>query len=490
MYRFRQLFLFLLLLFTATPALALETKSSALSSLQRYQLPNGLRVWHLPRLDSKSVIVMLAVNTGSRYETTANNGISHYLEHMLFDGTERWNEEQIKDVISTRGGIWNGWTTKELTGYYAQVGDRDADIALDWLSQIVFHSILPADKIDKERHVVFQEKGGQYGWLVNKLEAWGYGYDLSRKVSQQLFPNSTLTMSVIGEEDSLNQINREMLLAYYKQYYTPRNAVLIVVGNITPQQLRTLVKKHFGNLPAGNKSPDFVTPTSPNAGPYQVKVGGPMLNDQISLMTGVQTVGKKHRDRWALQVLSEFMDRDLSQEIRTKRGLVYSIGAYNSSFKDVGYFAISTRSEEKHRDAILQYIDTYIEQLRQGKIDAKRLAEAKTALIGRWSISMEDNMTRASWLLDWSTILSDNEVVPDYDAEINKVTAADLVRVIQSYFVPQRRFVGIHQPVITVFSGLLIGGVVLLLIIGGAIGYKLWRRSKVKAIAKVKSAEV
>ncbi len=477
----RDLVLFPLLLCVASTTIpkSLEAKSNPSIPLERYQLANGLRVWHQYRPDSKSVIVYLVIKTGSRNETAANNGISHYVEHMVFTGTERWNEEQVKDTISNIGGSWNGWTDREQTGYYAMVADRDISTALDWLSQIVFHPTFPADKVEKERHVVFQEKGGQYGWLINQLEAWGYGYDLSREVEKALFPNSTLTMSVIGEEESLKRIDRNMLLDYYKQHYTTENATLIVVGNIELSQLKTMVTTYFGNLRSQGK-PNTIKPAIPaNQGNYRVKVAGPMLNDQIRLMTGAQTVGDKHRDRWTLDVLAKMMKRDLTDEIRTKRGLVYSLSAYNNSYEDVGYFAVFTRSEEKHRDTILQLVDGYIENVRQGKVDEKRLAEAKTALIRSWLISREGNGAIAGSLISWSAILSNTEPIPDYVSEIEKVSAKDLVRVVQTYFVPQHRFVAIHQPAITLIIGLQIAGIVIIIIVGGFIIYKVWSRKKV-----------
>jgi predicted Zn-dependent peptidase len=235
---------------------------------------------------------------------------------MLSIWSERWTEEQVKDTIANIGGSWNGWTNKEQTGFYALVADLDVEIALDWLSQIVFHPTFPVDKVEKERHVVFQEKGGQYGWFINQLEAWGYGYDLWREVEKALFPNSTLTMTVIGEEDSLKRIDRNMLLDYYKQHYNTKNATLIVVGNVEASQLRPLVAKYFGDLRSHGEPTAIDKAVSADKGAYRVKVAGPMLNDQIRLITGTQTVGDGHSDRWSLDVLAKMMSRDLSEEIR------------------------------------------------------------------------------------------------------------------------------------------------------------------------------
>jgi predicted Zn-dependent peptidase len=131
------------------------------------------------------------------YERLANNGVSHFVEHMLFVGTERWSEDEIKDIITRRGGRWNGWTGEETTTYFVQISAQDLNIALDWLAQVVFHPTFPADKIGKERQVIFQERLGRYGWLINTLDSWGFGYELDRNVRRALFPHSTLGLRIV-----------------------------------------------------------------------------------------------------------------------------------------------------------------------------------------------------------------------------------------------------------------------------------------------------
>jgi predicted Zn-dependent peptidase len=166
----KQAALFLLFLLPLLATAKVAAQQSEPFPLQRHTLPNGLRVWCQPRPDSESVVALLVIRAGSRYEDLSNNGVSHYVEHMLFTGTERWTEEEIKEIIRRRGGHWNGWTGEERTTYFAHVSAQDVDIALDWLTEVVFHPTFPADKVDKERQVIFQERWGRYGWLINTLE--------------------------------------------------------------------------------------------------------------------------------------------------------------------------------------------------------------------------------------------------------------------------------------------------------------------------------
>ena len=449
--------------------------------LYRVTLANGLRVWCQPRPDSESVAALLVVDAGARYETPANNGVSHFVEHMLFTGTERWSEEEIKEVIRRRGGRWNGGTDEEQTTYFAHVSAGDFGIALDWLAQVVFHPTFPADKVDKEREIIFQERWGHYGWLINTLDALGFGYELDRDVRRALFPGSTLGLRVVGEDASLESLDRAALLGYYGRYYTPQNATLIVAGNVTPAQALEQAQAYFGDLAGQGERPATPdTPPMPASGPQQVTVRGPMPTDQISLMVGARTVGRADPDRWALVVLAETLGNDLQEEIRYRQGLVYGLGAYQVSFDDTGYFAIATNSEQNHRQAILDTIEQHLEQVRRGEVDAGKVAEAQAALKGRWWLAMEDNVERAAWLAQWTSVLSAGQPVPDYPAAIGAVSPGDLVRVAAAYFTPQRRYLGLHQPVATVASGAQAAGIGVGLALSAWAARRVWRWAKAR----------
>jgi predicted Zn-dependent peptidase len=444
----------------------------------RHTLPNGLRVWLQPRSDSSSVTALLVIRVGARYEQLANNGISHFVEHMVFAGTERWSEEEIKDTITRRGGRWNGWTDTETTTYFAQVSSQDLDLALDWLAQVVFHPTFPADKVENERRIIFQERWGRYGWIINTLDSLGFGYELDRDVRRALFPGSTLGLRTVGEDESLEKLDRAALMSYYQAHYTPENTALILVGNFVPDQALDKSAQYLASVTRqGHPSPPEATTLSDN-GPHQVTVRGPMPTDQTRLMLGAQTVGRMHPDCWALDVLAEVLSQDLMREIRYRQGLVYGLGAYNTVFDDVGYFVISTTSASKNRAKIEATIEAYLDRISRGEVDPARVAEAKAALKGRWALSMEDNVQRAGWLAEWAQMLEDDAPIPDYTAVIEAVTSADLARVVKTYFTPQRRYVGLHQPVLTVSSGATLMGAAIGLGLAAWLGRKLWSRRR------------
>ena len=446
--------------------------------LTRYTLSNGLRLWVQPRADSQSVAAVLVLDAGSRYEAPANNGVSHFVEHMVFTGTERWSEEEIKQAITRRGGQWNGQTGSESTTYWANVAASDLDVALDWLAQIVFHPTFPADKVDKERQVIFQEKWGRYGWIINTLDSLGFGSELDRDVHRVLFPDSSLGLRVVGEDASLDSLDREALLSYYRSHYTPDNTALIVAGGVTPEQVLASVQGLFGEIEAAGRPAAPETPRLPDSGPQRVTVRGPWPTNQVRLMVGARTVGRLHPDRAALQVLAEVLSTELTEEIRYRQGLVYGLSAYNAFFEDAGYLAVSTTSGGGSTQTIQDAAEAYIEQIGQGQVDAELVAQAKAALEGRWALAMEDNVQRAFWLAGWSAALSAGDPLPDFRASIEAVTPEDLSRVVAAYWTPERRFVGLHLPVVTVGSGVRLAAGGLALVAGVWLARRLRRRGK------------
>jgi predicted Zn-dependent peptidase len=437
----------------------MNTQPSSASShrpaaVQRFTLPNGLRVWIEPRPQTEAVTVLAVLRAGSRYETPDNNGISHFVEHMVFDGTEKWpTEEEVMDVITHRGGEWNGWTGEETTTYFVQLAQRHVEVAFDWLSQVVFHPIFPPDKVDKERDIIFQEKMGRYGWLINTLDRLGLGYELDRDVRRAIFPGSTLGLRIIGEDASLDRITRPALLAYYRAHYIPANSVLIVVGKVSVEDAYALVQKYFGAVTSTSPLPSAPsTPPLPAHGPHLVTVRGPLPTDQSALMVGMRTIGLAHPDRWALAVLAEILQEDLLKEIRFRRGLVYDLHAFTDYFVDTGHLGLITEFDSPKRAEIQRVIEQYFDKVRRGEITAEQVHHAQAALKGQWALEMEDSTDRAAWLAQWA-FEADGSAILDYDAAIDSVQPADVQRMVETYFTPERRYVGLHHPAVTVPHG-------------------------------------
>lgn len=226
-------------------------REEGMFDLRRARLANGLRVWVKPRPGTATVVLLLQVPVGSRNEAENNNGISHFLEHMLFTGTARWSEEEVVEVIRRRGGESNARTAREDTVIWLHLKSDDVDLGLDWLSEVIFRPRLEAEKFDKERQVIIQEKGGEIGALERVgdwIEDMGLGWNVFRAVRHRLYPKSSLLLPIIGVDRSLRRITYEQLLAHYHQHYVPNNMTLIAVGDVDAEQLLERAGERLGSL--------------------------------------------------------------------------------------------------------------------------------------------------------------------------------------------------------------------------------------------------
>ncbi len=441
--------------------------------VDRFVLPNGLEVWHQERPHTGTVSLIMVVRVGARHETRHNNGISHFLEHMLFDGTERWDEHELREVIRQRGGYYNALTSYEYTAYEVHLLAGDLEPALDWLAEIVFRPSLPAEKIEPERQVLMQEKGGRSSRALDLLESWGLGYDLALTLRRRLFPGSSLGLRVAGEDESLDRIDREMLSDYHRRHYVPNNMTLIAVGDVPAAALRSALERYLAGFAAGPQPPQ--PPTPPRAGrEIRVVQRGPNLSDRSAMRCGARTVGASHADVATLDVLAEVLSNRLTDEVRLRRALVYSIGAYNNTFCDTGYFVIRTASDAGKMPTITAAVARHLERLQTEPVPAAELAEAKATLKGQFALATQSNVNLAWLYASHATWCRPGMAVPPYGQRIDAVSAEDLLRVAQHYFVPENSYLGVYRPAVTAKTGAL--GVAAGLAV--AMGVWLWQRGQ------------
>lgn len=424
-----------------------------LLQIDQTALDNGLQVWCKPRPGTGSVVIRLVVRVGARYEIDGQNGIAHFLEHLIFDGTPRWSEQDIRHVIERVGGSFNGWTGHEGTVYEAEVLADHLDVALDWLAEIVFRSTLREDQVEKERGVIFRERGGRLGAFLSTLEDLAdrlhIDYDLYKSLMRQLFPGAALEREVIGYERTLQHITRADLLAFYRRFYVPNNMVLLIVGDVTTANAMAAAQHWFGAL-----TPGPVPPTLPASGAapgrfVQIDTRWPDWIDRAYLWYGARTVGAGHPDQAAIAVLSWIVGDRLCEEMRERRGLVYWLGASNNTMTDVGYFSIETDSDGRHVQDILDYIEVVMNEIKSGDLPADTLAYAKQALRGRNVLSMDSNDRLAEVFTGPALTLQPGESVPDFFAEIESVTLADVRRVARAYFTRDNSYLAVARPAFT-----------------------------------------
>jgi len=435
----------------APPASAPLLSEEGMFDLRRTRLANGLRVWVKARPGTGTVVLLLQVPVGSRHETKANNGISHFLEHMLFTGTARWSEEEVVEVIRRRGGESNARTAREDTVFWLHLKSEDLDLGLDWLSEVIFRPRLDEDKFDKERQVIIQEKGGEIGALEQVgdwIEDHGLGWNVFRAVRHRLYPKSSLLLPVIGVDGSLRRITYEQLVDHYHQHYLPNNMTLIAVGDIDADRLVEHAGQRLGGFAGGALPARPATPPATTAG-FDLRLRGPNVNEQGQILLGAPLPGLNHPDRWALGVLADILNTSLTQDMRFKRGLVYGIDVYPAQYSDVGQFVVYTTADSSKFDEIIAEVERRLDEAGRGELEPNTVLEAKSALRGRLLLGLETNADLGWWLAEMSLFLPDQEPMPDMFAAVEAVTPADVARVAREYLSPARRYRAIHRPGVT-----------------------------------------
>ena len=424
-----------------------------LNAIRRTTLQNGLRLWVRQRPGTGTVAILAQVPVGSRHESKENNGISHFLEHMIFTGTRRWDEHEVTEIIRRRGGEANARTAQEDTVYWLHLKADDLALGLDWLSEVLFRPAIAVEKFDKERRVIINEKGGNWGrfkYVMEWVEDRGFGWNIFRAVRNRLWPESSLLLPVIGDDKSLQTIEHSGLLDFYRTHYLPNNMTLVVVGDVDPEEAEVMTEQYFGEFEAGTLPPkpeQPLTPTPPEG--FRVRLHGPSINDQGQLLLGAPTPGMQHADRYPLMVLAEIMESALTREIRFERGLVYSIDVYPAMYTDVGYFVVYTTAESNRFAEIQQAIDNQIMRAISGQLDTVAVDAARSAVRGRALLAMEGNLNEAWWLSEDAMYTPDEEPIPDYFAAINAVTPKDIQRVANVYLAEGNRYEAIHRPGLT-----------------------------------------
>lgn len=425
--------------------------SNTFFDLHRHTLANGLSIWCVPRPNTKTVALLAQLPIGVRTESPENNGISHFLEHMVFTGTERWTESEVTDTVRRRGGECNAQTSREETTYYVYVSNNELAFGFEWLDQILFKPSLSEEKFEKERQVIINEKGGEIDYLQRAwewIEDHNLGWSVSRAVRRRIFPESAFLMPVIGTDRTLKSMTYQMLLDYYHAHYVPHNVTLFVIGDVLPDEVFALAEQQFGAIP-DRPSPNPPSPIRVDPTPFHIRLHGPTPNQQGQLMMGAVLGSILHPDRFAWYIIGEMLENAYMQELRYDLGLSYDVQVYPILYSDVGYFKIYTAIEMAEFAKVRERIEHHIGRLIGGDFTETELKEAKTALRGRALLNLQDNLELGWWLSSDALAVGDDAPLTDYFAGLDTVDAAGVRRVTAEYLGADKRFSVEHAPAFT-----------------------------------------
>jgi predicted Zn-dependent peptidase len=389
--------------------------------MQTKVLQNGLKVIYEHK-DSNAVCILASVFAGSNSEEPRIAGISHFIEHMLFEGTaKRKDSFAVSNEIESLGGDLNAATSNERTFYYIKVLNKHFNKAVDVLSDILFHPLFEPSILKKEKRVIIDEIK-----LVNDQPRY-YQWILFQNT---LFKRHPARNAVYGTIDTIDGLARSDVLGYYRSHYRPNNMVVVIVGNVPDV---------FSKVSAYFDAPAAVVPLiraieePPADKPVVKRIQRKTLQSYVVI--GWKTPPRNHKDSYTLDVIRGILGRGQSgkifDEIRTKRGLAYDVGVLHNPSTDFGYFAIYVNTNKKNIPSVQAIILDEIAGLKNAT--QTELNEAKTFLEGEFLLQAEDNQKLADLIAFWSQAV-DGESVKDYLKRIKAVTAADISSVIKKYF--------------------------------------------------------
>ena len=393
-----------------------------------HTLKNGLRIVLVPRKESKTATVMVMSGTGSRYEDATENGLAHFLEHMFFKGTKkRPSAKAISEELDGIGAVYNAFTAKERTAYYAKVASRYLDTALDVISDIFINSTLPSSEITKEKGAIIQEidmyEDMPMRTIDNVFDALIFGNE------------HPLGRTILGPKGNIRAFTRKNFATYLKRNYTPLNTVVCVAGKFSEEKVMAKIKKEFGGLKHGNP-PDAISFASEQGAP-RVSIKE-KKTDQTQLMLGVPAYPYLHKDEYVLAVLSTILGGGMSSrlfmEVREKRGLAYSVHSWAEKYPDAGYFVVQAGVEHGKLEKTVQVILAEFKKIKKVNASEAELKKAKQYIKGTAALALEttDALAEnvASSLINLGRVRTLDEITTGIDA----VTASDIQRVARDIF--------------------------------------------------------
>lgn len=392
-------------------------------------LDNGITVVTESIAYYSTVSIGIWWKAGSRYETAGQNGISHFIEHMLFKGTTGRTAYDIAREIDAIGGSLNAFTGREYTCLYARVLRKDLHVALDIISDMYRDSLFSAEDIEKERYVITQE----IKMIEDNPEE--YIYDM---FNASYYRDHALGMPILGTEQTVEGLTGDQLTAYFRDLYGPQNAIITVSGRVNHEACVEEIRRRFFDIPAGRDDGRTLIPPRATTG---IEIYEKDL-EHVYLCIGTDGVSQVDRRRYVLYVLNAIMGGSMSshlfQEIREQRGLVYNIYSYVNCYHDAGTFGISTSTSRESIAQVLTLIREEIARIRDTGITDAELAFSKEHIKGNLFIALEGSETRMGRLAKNEIYFGAYIPLKETLREIDRINKKDVAAIAREIFDDER----------------------------------------------------
>lgn len=392
------------------------------------KLSNGVKIVTEKMPYVRSVAFGIFVCNGSRNENEKTNGISHFIEHMLFKGTKKRSAKQIAYEMDAVGGQINAYTTKEYTCYYTKTLDTHFDTAIDILADMYFNSVFDENEIQKERNVILEE--------INMYEDTPdeVVYD---DLQYNIWKGNSLGYSILGTKESISNFNHEIISNYYSENYCPQNTVIAVAGNIEKDDIINKISKYFANWKFENK----YCPVIEKAVYNSCAIKKEKDIEQIHLCVSFPGTPLGTEESYSLSVFNTIfgggMSSRLFQKIREENGYAYSVYSYNSNFRDNGLFTIYAGLNPSQTKDVLNLIFDEIKFIKENKISSDILEKTKEQIKSNFILGLENSSNRMSSngrsQLLLNRILTNDELIN----KIENINADKIENLINKIFKPE-----------------------------------------------------
>ncbi|MDA8049734.1 MAG: pitrilysin family protein [Rhodospirillales bacterium] len=380
------------------------------------RLASGLTVITEEMSRVETVSIGAYVAAGARFETAEENGVSHFLEHMAFKGTERRTAAVIAEEIESVGGHINAYTAREQTAYYVKILKEDMALGADIIGDILGHSTFEPEELERERAVILQEIG-QANDTPDDI--------IFDHFQEAAYPDQSVGRPVLGTAAVIERLKRGSLLSYMQAHYGAGNVVLAAAGALAHERVVALAERHFSDLPV--REPPPAPPARYQGGEHRETRD----LDQVHLVLGFPSVGYSDRDFYPVLLLATLLGGGMSsrlfQEVREKRGLVYSIYSFTAPYRDGGLFGIYAGTGEREVEELMPVV---LEELRkvQKEVGEAELARSRAQVKASLLMSLESTGSRCEQLARQWQVYGRVIPVAETVAEINAVTFEDIRR--------------------------------------------------------------
>jgi predicted Zn-dependent peptidase len=397
--------------------------------VQKHILPNGLTVATETMPAVRSVSIGIWVRTGSRQETEAENGVTHFLEHMVFKGTKNRTAEEIARSADSIGGHLDAFTAKECTSFSIKVLDEHVDRGFDVLADLVKKPLLMPEHIAKESQVVQEE--------IKMVE--DTPDDLVHEIfTQAYWRGHGLGRPILGTRQTVRSFDRGLLMDYFGRHYTPQNIIITAAGHLEHNQIVELAAKQFDGLTAGNGPASDSAPV-----PHPTIRQRRKKNlEQSHICLGTPAYSNVDEKRYALYILNTVMGGGMSshlfQNIREQRGLAYAVFSGLSTFRDAGYLSVYAGTATENVREVIKLIVEELHRMKSKLLAEEEIQRAKDYLKGSTLLGLESTMSRMSNLARQEMHFGRHVSLDEIAQRVDAVTAEDVLRVAQELFSPGR----------------------------------------------------